>query len=266
VSDHKQDYEELWYWYLTGEHQGGFSRTFERQLAMIRRVSGLLPGQPRCVECHRPLQGLGSRLAGSRPASYSPKLCNDCEQAMRAEEGGAEVALTLLFADVRGSTTLAEQQSTADYKQLIQRFYQAAGEVLIGHNALVNRLMGDQVIGLFVPRFAGEAHSQAAIAAALDLLRATGHADPAGPWVPVGVGIHTGRAYVGAVGASGGVNEIAVLGSAANLAARLSAQAAAGEVLVSEAAAAGTDLDGAEPRALTLKGISEPVGVRVVKN
>jgi hypothetical protein len=49
VSDHKQHYKELWYWYLTGEHQGGFSRTFERRLAMIRRVSGLPPGQPRCL-------------------------------------------------------------------------------------------------------------------------------------------------------------------------------------------------------------------------
>ena len=130
---------------------------------------------------------------------------------------------------------------------------------------MVNRLMGDQVIGLFVPRFAGEAHSQAAVAAALDLLRATGHADPAGPWVPVGVGIHTGSAYVGAVGASGGVTEIAVLGSAANLAARLSSSAAAGEVLVSEAAAAGATLPSGEHRELALKGISEPVNVRVVK-
>ena len=151
----------------------------------------LFPGRPRCLECDRPLVGWASRLAQTRPASYSPKLCNDCQHAMRSEEGGTEVDLTLLFADVRGSTTLAEQTSTADYKRLIQRFYQAAGRVLIQHNALVNRLMGDQVIGLFVPRFAGTAHSQAAVAAARDLLRATGHADPGGPWVPVGIGIHT---------------------------------------------------------------------------
>lgn len=263
----KQDLEEIWYWYLTGEHLSHFSRSYERALAVIRAYAKLFPGQRRCLECDRPLFGWGSRLANSRPASYSPKLCNDCEHAMRSEEGGTEVDLTLLFADVRGSTTLAEQTSTADYKQLIQRFYQTAGEVLIQHNALVNRLMGDQVIGLFVPRFAGTAHSQSAVAAARDLLRATGHADPAGPWVPVGIGIHTGRAYVGAVGASAGVNEIAVLGSAANLAARLSSQAAAGEVLVSEAAAHNAAMDeaGIERRELALKGMSAPVGVRVVR-
>lgn len=261
----KQDLEEVWYWYLTGQNKTGFSRTYERQVALIHTYARLFPGKPRCLECDRPLFGWGSRLARTRPASFSPRLCNDCEQAMRAEEGGAEVELSLLFADVRGSTALAEQMPATEYKQLIQRFYQAAGEVLIEHNALVNRLMGDQVIGLFVPRFAGTAHGQAAVAAARDLLRATGHADPGGPWVPVGVGVHTGRAYVGAVGARAGVNEIAVLGSAVNLAARLASTAAAGEVVVSEAAAQLAEVESAERRTLELKGISEAVGVRVVR-
>jgi adenylate cyclase len=263
----KQDYEEVWYWYLTGQNKKGFSAQYETLVKFIRVWAGLFPGQPRCLECDRPLFGLGSRLARTRPASYSPRLCNDCEQAMRAEEAGAEVELSLLFADVRGSTTLAETTSTADFKQLIQRFYQAAGDVLIQHNALVNRLMGDQVIGLFVPRFAGNEHAQVALAAALDLLRATGHANPAGPWVPVGIGLHTGLAYVGAVGSRAGVNEIAVLGSAANLAARLSSQAAPGEVLVSEvaAAAAGLAIAGAEVRQLEIKGLSQPVPVRSLR-
>ena len=94
--------------------------------------------------------------------------------------------------------------------------------------------MGDQVIGLFVPRFAGSRHAGVAIEAALDIMRATGHADREGPWIPVGIGVHTGLAYVGAVGRGDGVNEIAVLGSTPNLATRLSSQAAEGEVIVSE--------------------------------
>jgi class 3 adenylate cyclase len=74
-------------------------------------------------------------------------------------------------------------------------------------------------------------------------------------------------AYVGAVGSKEGVNEIAVLGSAANLAARLSSQAADGEVIVSEAAAASAGLEGegVENRSLELKGISQPVPVRVMR-
>ncbi len=144
--------------------------------------------------------------------------------------------LTLLFADVRDSTALAERIGTARFQEIIRRFYKATSKVLINHTAMVNRLMGDQVSALFVPRFAGQEHASVAIHAARELLQVTGHNDPAGPWIPVGIGIHTGLAYVGLVGSKDEVNEIAVLGSAANLAARLSSQAAAGEVLVSNAA------------------------------
>ena len=138
--------------------------------------------------------------------------------------------------------------------------------MLIQHNAMVNRLMGDQVSALFVPRFAGKDHAKVAIQAARDLLRATGHEGPGNPWVSVGVGIHTGLAYVGTVGSKEGVNEIAVLGSAANLAARLSSRAAAGEVLISDEAsrAAGLDTSEMTSRMLDLKGISQPTLVRVL--
>jgi adenylate cyclase len=131
---------------------------------------------------------------------------------------------------------------------------------------MVNRLMGDQVSALFTPRFAGKDHSKVAVEAAKELLEITGHGTPEGAWIPVGVGVHTGKAYVGAVGSGDGVNEIAVLGSAANLCARLSSQAAAGEILVSEKSAEFAELqaEGLERRVLALKGISEKVPVQVI--
>lgn len=132
---------------------------------------------------------------------------------------------------------------------------------------MVNRLAGDQVIGLFVPRFAGKGHAKVGLHAAEELLRVTGYGDPDGPWLPVGVGVHTGLAYVGAVGSAGGVNEIAVLGSAANLCARLSSKAAAGEILISSDAVRSGEInvDGLESRSLELKGVSQPVSVSVMK-
>jgi adenylate cyclase len=265
----KQRYEENWYWYLTGDHKEGFDRQYELMIKLMRGALALFPGQHRCLECNRPVSGVGGWLSGGRPASYSPRLCSICEKEMRKEEAGAEVELSLLFADVRGSTTLAEKTTTSEFKRLIQRFYQSASDVLVQHNAMVNRLMGDQVIGLFVPRFAGPEHTKVAVTAALDLLRATGHEDREGPWIPVGIGIHTGLAYVGAVGSKEGVNEIAVLGSAANLAARLSSHAADGEVVISDTAAASAKLapdgTGLQNRLIDLKGISQPVAARVLR-
>src|SRR5574341_2596243 len=252
-------FDDLWYWYLTGEQRVSFPKELQRALALQQRVHGLLPGSPRCIECDVPLSGLGSLIfrPGSRPSSFSSRICSGCESTARKEEGGAEVVLSMLFADVRGSTPLAEATPTSEFKELIRKFYKVTSGILIEHNAMVNRLMGDQVSALFVPRFAGKEHAKVAIHAAQLLLRATGHEDPNGPWIPVGVGIHTGMAYVGVVGSKDGVNEIAVLGSAANLTARLSSQAAAGEVLVSEEAAdsAGLYKDKFEGRILELKGI-----------
>ena len=116
---------------------------------------------------------------GMGPASFSPLMCNKCESMARKEEGGVEIELSMLFADVRGSTTLAETISARQYQKPLLRFYKVATDVLVQHYAMVNRLMGDQVIGLFVPRFAGGEHAKVAVHAAQEILRLTGHGDPA---------------------------------------------------------------------------------------
>jgi adenylate cyclase len=203
-------------------------------------------------------------LKGSR---FSPELCAWCEASIRKNEGGAEVEITMLFADVRGSTNMAESSEISDFTSTIQRFYKVSSDVILEDGGMVNRLMGDQVIGLFVPRFSGENHAHAAIGAAKDLLRATGHEDEGGPWAPVGVGIHTGPAYVGTVGHGESVNEIAVLGSAANLAARLSSAAGQGEIMISQEAmeCAGESGEVMEQDELALKGIAKSVPVHVMR-
>jgi adenylate cyclase len=265
----KQDLaDEMWYWFLNGKNKLGFPKALVIQLNAMQGAFSVLPASSRCIQCHVPLSGIGAAVVkqfGYRASVLTPKLCNTCERAIFATEGGAEVELSLLFADIRGSTSMAEQKGAREYKEFIQHFYKAASKALIERNALVNRLVGDQAIGLFVTRFAGANHAAVAIDAALEILRRTGHGDPEGPWAPVGIGVHTDTAYVGVVGSKDGVNEIAVLGNAANLAARLSSQAAAGEVLVSKEAAAlaGLAQRNLESRSLTLKGISKPVSVHV---
>ena len=172
----------------------------------------------------------------------------------------------MLFADVRGSTSLAEGMTPTEFGQLISHFYSVSAAVLIDHEAIIDKLVGDQVTGLFVPGLAGPEHARRAITAAKEILRSTGHADADGPWISVGAGVHTGTAFVGAVGVSGGSTDITVLGDAANTAARLSSSAREGEILVSDAAFAAAQLPfgDLEPRQLELKGKSEPVSVRVL--
>jgi adenylate cyclase len=247
------------YWraVLTGEHPG---------LRRGRRLFGRLPAGARCKLCNAPQAGpFGPlmRLIGKAPSNKNPRFCGDC--LTKTPLGGAEIELTLLFADVRGSTTLAEQVRPAEFAAHMNRFYVAGTDALIRTDALIDKFMGDEVIGLYTPGFAGPEHARLAIAAAQDLLRASGDA-PDGPRLPVGVGVHTGIAYVGAVGSAGAVSDVTVLGDAANTAARLASAAGAGEILVSEAAcvAARLHVGQLEKRRLQLKGRKEPVAVRVI--
>lgn len=258
---------ELWRWFLTGE--GELSARYDRELRFEQSLWSLLPGNPRCLICKVPFGPPGrivSRTLGRRRASFSPRICNSCEGIVRNQSGGAEVELTMLFADIRGSTALSEDMTPSEFHSLIDRFYQVGSDILVAANGMVNRLMGDQIVGLFVPRFAGPGHPRIAFEAAREILTATGHQSHSQPWVPVGIGIHSGEAFVGAVGSRDGVNEIAVLGKNANVAARLSSEAAAGEVIISETAAELAELGEAGlGRVVDLKGFDEHLIVRTIQ-
>ncbi len=127
-------------------------------------------------------------------------------------------------------------------------------------------MIGDEVAGLYAPGIAGKDHARIAIEAAQAILRASGHGDPDGPWIPVGAGVHTGIAFVGSV-SSEGITDITALGDSVNTAARLASQARAGEVVVSDdsARAAGLSTDGLTALHLQLKGRAEPVDTWVIE-
>lgn len=105
---------------------------------------------------------------------------------LRSNHGGAEIECTLLFADVRGSTGLAERLPPRDFNRLMGRFYDAGAKVLIEHDAWVDKFVGDEIIGIFVPALATDAHARRGVDAALALLRATG-----GQWLTAVYGAAT---------------------------------------------------------------------------
>jgi adenylate cyclase len=260
--DQKEMVEAVWRAFLTG--------TPHTPLHRQRTLYRFLPGETRCKLCKAPFEGVGASVVKlffrKQPSNLNPQLCNVCDKFATEHQGGAEVVISMLFADVRGSTSLAEGLSASEFSSLINRFYNEGSRVLIKGDALIDRLVGDQLIGYFVPGFAGPDYAQKAINAAQELLVQTGHSDPDGPWIPVGVGVHVGTAFVGSVGSGKGVTDITALGDAVNIAARLASEAQSGEFVVSEdalSAAAMEDFEG-ERRALNLKGRIEPVNVRVL--
>ena len=229
-----------------------------------------LPSSPRCRICRAPFGAPGSFILkryGFAPWSKNPKMCARCFESLGshaamcpgAEEGeevrGAEIDVTMLFADVRGSSKLARQMPVLDFTRLMNRFYGVSREVLIEHDAIIEKFVGDEVVGLFVPFLAGTEHVKRAVEAAAALLRATGHGTPEGPWVPLGAGVHTGSAFVGIVG-QGSSSDFTALGDPVNIAAHLASQAAIGEILLTDPVGDGAGLldAGLERRHVLLKG------------
>lgn len=236
-----------------------------------RRIFRMFPSKTKCKWCDLPFDHPASPLIHfifkKKRSNLNPRFCNICDRFASEYQGGAEVELSMLFADIRGSTTLAEGMSATEFKNLIDRFYQVSTKIFIKTDALIDKLIGDEVTAFYFPGVAGQDYARLAVNAAEELLVKTGHADPNGPWAPIGIGIHTGVAFVGAVGSSDGVVDVTALGDAVNIAARLASNAKAGEVLLSEetlqvAKIASSNM---EKRSLELKGKSAAFDVRVMK-
>jgi adenylate cyclase len=240
----------------------------EPYIRVGRKVFSAIPSDPRCRLCTAPFGGVGGplmRVIGRQPSIANPHLCTACQNALVKYHGGAEVTGTMLFADIRGSTALAEHMSPSEFKTLLERFYGVASRAVIHHEGAIDKFVGDELVAFFYRALAGDRHVAAAVAAAQELLRETGHQDRAGPWAPVGAGIHTGKVWFGAVG-EGTAVELTSLGDVVNTTARLAGAAAQGEILISADAAAAIDLGSAalERRSLRLKGKEQPFDVLVV--
>jgi adenylate cyclase len=200
-------------------------------------------------------------LFSKQRSALNPRFCNMCEVAAREFPGGAEVPMSMLFIDIRGSTALSEKLTPTEFSQVINRFYAAATRVIIEQDGLVEKLAGDEVAAFWGAGFAGPDYVQRTINVAQSLLRVMELQN-----IPVGIGVHSGVAYFGAMGTAEGLTDISAKGEEVNMTARLASKAGVGEIIVSEQAlnAAGIDGTELEARSLELKGFSEPVVARVM--
>jgi len=252
--------EEEWHDFLSGTHPHLQDKSPLR----------FIPSNPRCKLCQAPFGGPGALLLGRygyTPWHKCPRICGRCFKGLEQhaamcpgapggeEVRGAVVELSMLFADIRGSSILARQMSTIEFTQLMDRFYRESSEVLLEHDAIIEKFVGDEIVGLFLPFLAGAEHASRAVEAARALLEATGAGSAEGSWVPLGASVHSGSAFVGVVG-SQDARDFTALGDPMNVAAHLASQAAAGEILVTEAVVERTGLVAAdlEQRHVSLKG------------
>ena len=248
---------QMWYDWFTKD-----ANTVEKQMP---RLFHFLPHDPRCKLCNAPFQGVGGKLVGTffgrKQSNLNPQFCNICEDFARKFPGGAEVEMSMLFVDVRGSTALSESMSAMEFQKLINRFFVGTTKIISDEFGLVEKLAGDAVAAFWGAGFAGKDYVARTIRSAQKIQKAMNMEK-----IPVGAGVHTGIAYFGAMGEENGLINISAIGDEVNTAARIASKATAGEILVSEAALSQAKIDTGklESRKLELKGISEPILVHVI--
>jgi adenylate cyclase len=224
------------------------------QHGMGRVVSGVLralPSSPRCGWCGAPFAGPGHWVAGPlgyRPSRKNPTVCATCVEL--SPPGGMTQYTGVLFADLRGFTARFDGADPREASLLLRRFYQCAEDVLFP-DAVIDKLIGDEVMALYLPdltcRITREEVPARMLDHASELLRSVGYGSGSEPFAEMGVGIDVGEAFVGNIGQRA-LYDFTAVGDVVNTASRLQGQAAGGEVVLSQRVA---------------DGLPAPVGTRV---
>ena len=193
-----------------------------------------------------------------RPRNYHARV----EPASR---GGERRPVTTLFADVVGSTGLAETMDPEEWAELIGDATTTMGKVVDRYGGRVSQVLGDGILAFFGVPVAHEDDPQRAVRAGLDLIRemrtyATSPQQPEGS-LQVRVGLNTGLAVTRDVSLGASSTDYTALGDAVNVAARLQAEAAPNTVLIGPTTYAFVSHSvNATPRGpLVLKGKANPI-------
>ncbi len=263
-----------------------FSLVLRGARADVRSIEATLPGGRRAKlrATAGPLRDPRGNVSGivfvADEDSSSPKLEQLAEQQVRLRDalrrylgdnvaelvdarpsfvdvGGRTQMVSVLHADVRGYTSMAEQLPPDKVVSLLLRYHGAAAKAIRGAGGTIDRFAGDAILALWNAPLEQDDHARSALRGALAMRDA---AVDAGTDLGYGVGVHTGEAMVGNLGSDEYQNFTAI-GDTVNVAARLQGQAKAGEVICSVAVLerAGDGVRAAALGPLELKGRKTPV-------
>jgi class 3 adenylate cyclase len=259
--------------------------TFALPIAVKRKAAGVLEAHGAAAGFSEPDRALLTSLASQFSVSLenarlyaqldglfrsyiSPgvatTLLSDPEQAGL---GGRVIDVSVLMADLRGFTPFSERSTPEVVVAMLNTYYGAVVPVILEHGGTVVQFVGDAVMAIFNAPARQPDHALRAARAGLGLQRAveavaTGHID----WPRFRVGINTGPALVGNIGAAQMRNYTAI-GDTTNLAARLEGLAEPGTVVVGATTAAllGDAVRISERRAVHVAGKRDPVDCFVLE-
>ena len=219
-----------------------------------------------------PLRGVLSvpfRAFGIRPSRMNPNTCTICElmftTVMRARKVTTDA--TVLFADLRGYTTLSQSLSPDAVSRLLDTFYDECAGAIWEYDGLLNKTIGDAVMAVFNFPIRTEDHARHAVRTAREIQRRWHLARETlaeslgltGCDLGVGVGIHCGELSFGEFGRSH--RDLTAIGNVVNTASRAQSAAGADQILLTREVyqRAQPELAGSQATSYELKGFKAPV-------
>ena len=185
--------------------------------------------------------------------------------------GGVNQKVSILFADIRGFTGIAEKLEPQQVVEILNEFFGRVTEVIFDHFGTLDKYLGDGLMAIFGAPYSKGNDAANAVRAAIaiqQLMQQINRDAKARRWpqLEVGVGINTGVVTVGNIGSKQRL-DYTVIGDEVNIASRLMSHASPGQILISTATADELDesftISGLKP--VALKGKSQPVPVKIVR-
>lgn len=219
-----------------------------------------------------PLHGVLSapfRAFGVRPSRMNPNTCTICElmftKVMRARK--ITIDATIMFADLRGYTSLSQSHSPDAVSGLLDAFYDESASAIWEHEGLLNKTIGDAVMAVFNFPMKRDDHARNAVLAAREIQKnwrakreilAKAHGLTVNE-LGIGIGIHSGKVSFGEFGRSH--RDLTAIGTVVNTASRAQSVAEADQILVTQAVyqRAQSDLTGSHGKRFQLRGFEDPI-------
>ncbi len=181
--------------------------------------------------------------------------------------GGESQRITLLFADVRGFTTMAEKMKPREAVEVLNEFFARMTNVIFEHDGTLDKYLGDGLMALFGAPFALQNDAEAAVRAAVNMQKSLEELNRISgkPPLSIGIGVHTGEAVVGFLGTERRMDYTAI-GDTVNVASRLTSQAGPDQIVISNATykQIGREISCCPMSPMKLKGRDEPIDVHEV--
>lgn len=230
----------------------------QQALRGIQELVAAATGAPLEGEAARTLQALLANLGGPVPVRRQTGTFLSCE-------------VTILLADLRGFTTVAEKHPAAVVLDMLNRYLVRMSEIIYRNGGSIDKFMGDAIMVLFGAPVVHEDDVRHAIVCAVQMQVAMEelnreHREQGLPELFMGVGINTGTVMAGLLG-SEAYSEYTVIGDEVNLASRIEAFSLRGQVLISENTyrRCADYVDVEDPLSVLVKGKHEPVLLREVR-